>query len=82
MRLRSEGLPGRTRCEHPKLRPSCVLVRRSPQDVDMPEIGLCHWCPAQEPGLGERLAWRKLEEVKDIVRGLCENFWNIKGVEK
>ena len=40
------------------------------------------WCPAQEPGLGERLAWRKVEEVKDIVRGLCENFWNIKGVEK
>lgn len=48
----------------------------------MPEIRLRHVvsCSSQDSVRD----WRggRLEEVKEIVRGLYENFWSLKGVEE
>ena len=78
MRLRIEvrvGAPAESR----KLTLSWVfLVRRSPHDVDMPEICLSYVvsCSSQD-SLSD---WRGgVGRIKELVRGLYENFWSLKG---
>ena len=78
VRLRIEvrvGAPAESR----KLTLSWVfLVRRSPHDVDMPEICLSYVvsCSSQN-SLSD---WRGgVGRIKELVRGLYENFWSLKG---